>query len=119
MVLRNVAPKCNLYNSSGVIVTKLMSNVIGICFPNNLENELYLPRIDLSPSDSRLPFKLVRQQFPIKPAYAMTMNKSQGQTFDKVGLYFPAECSTVCRFIKRIEKNGFLSRHRENSTARY
>ena len=94
MVLRNVAPKCNLYNGSRVVVTKLMSNVIGICFPDNPENELYLPRIDLSPSDSHLPFKLVRRQFPIKPAYAMTINKSQGQTFDKVGLYFPAEVFT-------------------------
>ena len=36
----------------------------------------------------------MRLQFPIKPAYAMTINKKQGQTFEKVGLYFPAEVFT-------------------------
>ena len=69
-----------------------MPNVIGVCFQEHPENELYLPRIDLSPSGSHLPFKLVRRQFPIKPA--MSMNKSQGQTFERVGLYFAAEVFT-------------------------
>ena len=30
--------------------------------------------------------KLERHQFPIRPAHAMTINKSQGQTFDMVGM---------------------------------
>ena len=28
-----------------------------------------------------------RKQFPIKPAFAMTSNKAQGQTLSKVGIY--------------------------------
>ena len=28
-----------------------------------------------------------RKQFPIKPSFAMTANKAQGQTLSKVGLY--------------------------------
>eukprot|EP00955_Chlamydomonas_euryale_P016279 173952-Chlamydomonas_euryale.AAC.1 len=28
----------------------------------------------------------------MRPACAMTMNKSQGQTFSKVGMYLPAPC---------------------------
>ena len=31
-------------------------------------------------------------QFPLQPAYAMTINKSQGQTLAKVGLYLPTHC---------------------------
>lgn len=40
-----------------------------------------------SPSDANLPFTLQRIQFSIRLAYAMTINKSQGQTFDRVGIY--------------------------------
>jgi hypothetical protein len=50
---------------------------------------ILLPRIDLTPSDSTLPFSFNRHQFPIRIAFAMTINKAQGQTLDKVGLYLP------------------------------
>src|ERR1700679_2247389 len=51
------------------------------------EERIY--RIELTPSDDNLPFQLSRRQFLIRLAYAMTINKSQGQTFDKVGLFLP------------------------------
>lgn len=38
---------------------------------------------------SRLPFVLSRRQFPVQPAFAMTINKSQGQTIQHVGIYLP------------------------------
>ena len=50
----------------------------------------FIPRITLSPSDSSLPFTFKRCQFPVQPAFAMTINKSQGQTLNWVGLYLPA-----------------------------
>ena len=34
-----------------------------------------------------MPFILRRRQFPIQLAFAMTINKSQGQTFEEVGLF--------------------------------
>ena len=43
----------------------------------------------MSPTDSDLPFQLKRVQFPVLPAFAITINKSQGQTFDRVGIYLP------------------------------
>jgi hypothetical protein len=45
----------------------------------------YLPRINSTPTD-QYPFPFKRKQFPILPAFAMTINKSQGGTFDKVGI---------------------------------
>ena len=46
-----------------------------------------LPRISLYPSQSKLPFSFKRLQFPVRLAFAMTVNKAQGQTLDAVGLY--------------------------------
>jgi ATP-dependent DNA helicase PIF1 len=45
---------------------------------------ILLPKIDLTPSDSTLPFSFTRRQFPIRIAFAMTINKVKGQTFNKV-----------------------------------
>ena len=53
-----------------------------------------IPRIKLNPSDIDLPFVLCRHQFPIRLAYSMTINKSQGQTFQKVGIYLRKPCFT-------------------------
>ena len=50
-------------------------------------NIVFITRIDLTPSDTLLPFHLRRRQFPILPAFAMTINKSQGQTFEYVGVF--------------------------------
>lgn len=36
-----------------------------------------------------LPFKLIPRQFPMMPAFAMTINKSQEQTLDTVGIFLP------------------------------
>ncbi|XP_066924644.1 uncharacterized protein [Clytia hemisphaerica] len=43
-----------------------------------------IPRITFCPNDTHLPFQLKRVQFPVRLSYAVTINKSQGQTYDKV-----------------------------------
>jgi ATP-dependent DNA helicase PIF1 len=55
----------------------------------NIGNVTYILRMSMSPSESPWPFKLIRRQFPIIVSYAMTINKSQGQSLDSVGLYLP------------------------------
>ena len=51
-----------------------------------------LPKIPLVPSDSELPFQFRRLQFPVKPCFAMMVNKSQGKTFKVIGV----DLSTAC-----------------------
>jgi hypothetical protein len=52
-----------------------------------------LPRCHFSVNEreSGLPFPLRRWQFPIVPAYAVTIHKSQGQTLSRVGLFIEAD----------------------------
>lgn len=47
--------------------------------------------MSLSLSQSPQPFKLVRRKFPIIISFAMTINKSQDQSLDNVGLYLPKD----------------------------
>ena len=57
----------------------------GLSFNNS--RTVMIPRMPLTSSDTGLPFQLKRIQFPIRPAFCMTISKSQGQTLDFVGLW--------------------------------
>jgi len=46
-----------------------------------------LPRIKLTTSEQELPFILQQTQFPICLCYAMTVNKSQDQSLEHVGIH--------------------------------
>ena len=52
-------------------------------------NCVFIPSIILDTGEfSTLPFILYRRQFPIVLAFVITINKSQGQSLEKVGIYF-------------------------------
>ena len=51
-------------------------------------DEALIPRINfIGDNDGRMPFKMRRLQFPVAPAFAVTITKSQGQTLSTVGVY--------------------------------
>ncbi|KAG7566906.1 hypothetical protein FFLO_01285 [Filobasidium floriforme] len=45
-----------------------------------------IPRIALDTVTKTLPVKLQRLQFPVRLAFASTINKAQGQSLDNVGI---------------------------------
>jgi ATP-dependent DNA helicase PIF1 len=47
---------------------------------------ILISRINVTYSDTTLPFIFQRTQFPIIPAFAIKINKSQGQLFEKIGI---------------------------------
>lgn len=71
-------------------VTKLANHVIETktISGKNIENIIYIPLMSISSSQSPWSFKLVRRQFSITVSFVITINKSQGQSLDFVGLYF-------------------------------
>jgi hypothetical protein len=88
MLLRNLNTRRGLCNGTRLVVEELKNNFIKakVLTGNSSGDQVLIPRIDLIPSDEEIPFQLRRRQFPVRLAFAMTINKSQGQTFDKVGI---------------------------------
>ena len=50
------------------------------------------PKIKLVSEESDLPYAWARRQFPVRIAFAMTINKAQGQTLERVGVYLREAC---------------------------
>ncbi|CAK1595296.1 unnamed protein product [Parnassius mnemosyne] len=91
MLMRNLdAPR--LCNGTRLRVTHLGRNIIGATILTGVgqgENVI-IPRIPIIPTD--LPFQFKRLQFPIKLSFAMTINKTQGQTLQVAGVNLEKPC---------------------------
>ncbi|XP_015946358.1 uncharacterized protein LOC107471411 [Arachis duranensis] len=96
MLLRNIDQTSGLCNETRLIVNKLGSNVIGatVVTGKNIGDKVYIPRRNLIPSDSGLPFKFQWRQFSLTVYFAMTINMSQDQSLSHVWLYLPKSVFT-------------------------
>ena len=74
-------------NGTRLITKKLLKNVIVATILTGVAEgeEVLIPRIGLLPSDFSVEFKPL--QFPIRPAFCLTMFKAQGQTIKYTGLH--------------------------------
>ncbi|KAH7665981.1 DNA helicase protein [Dioscorea alata] len=91
MLMRNISQGNGLCNGTRLIVTQIHPNILEakIISGSNIGDKVYIPRIIMAIEDKKLPFVMCRKQFPVRLSYAMTINKSQGQTLDIVGLFLP------------------------------
>ncbi|KAK8921613.1 hypothetical protein KSP39_PZI020468 [Platanthera zijinensis] len=97
MLLRNLNPRIGLCNGSRLICRQFSRNVIEaeILTGQHKGKAVFLPRIPLkNTGDQQMPFELTRKQFPVRLSFALTINKSQGQTIQHVGLYLPSPVFT-------------------------
>ncbi|KAM0840853.1 hypothetical protein ACQ4PT_059380 [Festuca glaucescens] len=89
MLLRNLSQANGLCNGTRLVVKELGDRVIQavIMTGSHIGDVVYIPRIELISNKTKWPFLLKRRQFPVRVCYAMTINKSQGQTLSFVGIY--------------------------------
>ncbi|XP_056843369.1 uncharacterized protein LOC130500247 [Raphanus sativus] len=96
MMLRNLNQNQGLCNGTRMMVSRLGNRIIqaDIMTGTDVGEQVLIPRIQLSPTDTIHPFTFNRRQFPIRLCYAMTINKSQGQSLNHVALYLPRSVFT-------------------------
>jgi ATP-dependent DNA helicase PIF1 len=91
MIIRNLnAPK--LCNGTRVVIKNLTPNLIqATILAGKFKGEdILIPRIPMITND--LSFEFKRLQFPVRLAFAITINKSQGQTLKVAGLNLMEPC---------------------------
>ncbi|GBP20086.1 ATP-dependent DNA helicase PIF1 [Eumeta japonica] len=91
IMLRNINQP-RLCNGTRLAVKRLMNNVIEatILKGKYKGEDVLIPRIPLIPNDMSFDFK--RLQFPVRLAFAMSINKSQGQSLSVCGINLENSC---------------------------
>lgn len=93
MLMRNLDPPL-LCNGTRLTVVQLGECVIvaRIAVGTHKGEQVFLSRIPLKPSAVDMPVCFRRLQFPIRPCFAVTVHKSQGQSLDYYGLHLGFPC---------------------------
>lgn len=91
MLIRNLDPP-KLCNGTRLAVKKLSPNLIEATIISGKckGEDVLIPRIPMISTD--LPFDFKRLQFPVRLAFAITINKAQGQSLSVAGLNLKNSC---------------------------
>jgi ATP-dependent exoDNAse (exonuclease V) alpha subunit len=85
----NYDPKAHLFNGTRVQILQIQRNLLKVKVLTGISGHIaYIGRRKFEYGNKRtepgIPF--TRTQYPLEPGFCMTVNKSQGQTLDRVGV---------------------------------
>ncbi|GKB78148.1 ATP-dependent DNA helicase PIF1-like protein [Tanacetum coccineum] len=86
MLLRNMDLNEGLCNGTRLRIKELRGCAIKVKNLTRTKVGQTVSLTKLTHSDKRLPLQINRRQYPISVSFAMTINKSQGQSLSKVGI---------------------------------
>ena len=80
ILLGNLDPKAGFCNGTKLIFERCLYNKVLECKLSGTDRTVLIPRIVFIPKAGEYPYGWSRLQFPVKPGFAMTINKSQGKS---------------------------------------
>ncbi|XP_043221667.1 uncharacterized protein LOC122381498 [Amphibalanus amphitrite] len=89
ILLRNIDPARGLCNGTRLLVVAVHGGRLleaTVACGSAAGRQVLIPRLTLQPPDDAFPFEWRRRQFPVRPAFALTINKAQGQTLRRVAV---------------------------------
>lgn len=91
LLMRNLDAS-RLCNGTRLRITDLRRHIVQatIITGGAKRETVLIPRIPIIPTN--LPFQVNRLQFPLKVAFSITINKSQGQTLKVAGIHLATPC---------------------------
>jgi len=106
MILRNLDQSRGVCNGSRGILTRYSNRVLEVQLitGQHAREKVFIPRIPNQPSDDENSFKFTRKQFPVRLCFAMTINKSQGQSVEHVGLDLSSSVFTHGQFYVAVSR---------------
>ncbi|XP_061363930.1 uncharacterized protein LOC133307434 [Gastrolobium bilobum] len=89
MLLRNIDQSRGLCNGTRLLISRLGNRVVEgtVLTESNIGETVLIPRMTMSPSSHSFPVHFQRRQFPLVVSFAMSIDKSQGQSLSHVGIY--------------------------------
>ena len=107
MLLMNLNKKQGLCNGMRFVVTQILQDTIKVrrLVPFKGEcDEVFLPKLLMKSDDVPVAGSIERRQFPVSLAFVITINKSQGQTFEHVGMYLQRPVFTHGQFFVGVSR---------------
>ena len=111
MLLRNINPRQGLCNGTRLMFDRTVDNKLLQCRIVGSDRVVLIPRITFIPKPGEYPFEWQRRQFPVRPAFATTINKSQGQSLKNVGVLLRGQVfghGQLCVACSRVSSHNQL-----------